>query len=149
MQCSFQATSSNILKNHMNFKHTKIGDQEVHDCSVCKRQFRSIWNLKHHTRDEHGKDEECVFYKENKCKFWNTCWKADTGNIGNIKFLCYSCKETFKSMKELMSHRKREHIELCKPCEPKNGTCRFEDHPEKCWFLHKDFSQASKKQNPP
>ena len=67
----------------------------------------------------------------------------------NINFTCYTCKETFSTMNELMSHRKKKHIDLCKPCEPKNGPCCFENMPEMCWFVHSDFSEGSRKQVPP
>ena len=52
---------------------------------------------------------------------------------GNIK----------KYIHELMFHRKKKHIELVKLCDPKQGTCRFEKEPEKCWFKHKDFLLAT------
>ena len=149
MDCSFQSTSKDQLKSHINFKHTKDSNIKVYKCEVCKRQFRSVWHLNNHIRDEHGKEKECSFYKENRCKFGNSCWKEHKENRGTIIFTCYSCKETFKSINDLMSHRKKKHIDLVKPCEPKNGNCRFEDQPEKCWFIHKDFLQATKKQAPP
>ena len=149
MDCSFQSTSKDQLKSHINFKHTKDTNIEVYKCEVCKRQFRSVWHLNNHIRDEHGKEKECIFYKENRCKFGNACWKEHKENRGTIIFTCYSCKETFKSINDLMSHRKKKHIDLVKPCEPKNGNCRFDDHPEKCWFIHKDFLQATKNQAPP
>ena len=52
-------------------------------------------------------------------------------------------------MNKLMDHRKQKHVEMCKPCEPKNGICRYQENPEKCWFLHKDFSQDMNKNAPP
>ena len=149
MQCSFQANSKDNLKNHLNFKHTKDTNKEVFDCDKCKRQFRSTWHLRNHIRDDHGKEEECIFYKDNRCRFGTTCWKVHSENSGVKTFTCYSCKETFKNMNELMSHRKKEHIELCKPCDPKQGTCRFENQPERCWFTHMDFLQATNRQVPP
>ena len=54
MECFFQATSKDQLKNHMNFKHTNENNKEAYECEVCKRQFRPLWHLKNHTRDEHG-----------------------------------------------------------------------------------------------
>ena len=55
----------------------------------------------------------------------------------------------FKNMNELMKHRKRKHIELCKPCLPKGDKCRFEENPDQCWFIHKDFQLVRKKSAPP
>ena len=149
MKCAFQANSRDHLKTHINFKHTKDTDKEVIDCDKCNRQFRSTWHLRNHSRDDHGKEEECSFYKDNRCKFGNTCWKVHSENSGLKTFTCYSCKEAFNNMNELMRHRKKTHIELCKPCIPKQGVCRFEDQPERCWFTHKDFQQALNRQVPP
>ena len=149
MQCSFQANSKDLLKTHINFKHTKDTAKEVLDCDKCKRQFRSTWHLRNHTRDDHGKEEECNFYKDNRCKFGNTCWKLHSEQVGPKTFMCYSCKETFININELMTHRKKKHIEMVKPCDPKQGTCRFEKEPEKCWFKHTNFLQATKRTVPP
>ena len=52
-------------------------------------------------------------------------------------------------MNDLMRHRKSKPIELCKPCMPKEGKCKFEKDNDRCWFIHKDFQKVSKKQDPP
>ena len=149
LECSFQAKNRDDLKNHMNFKHTKEKDKEVYNCEVCKRQFRSLWHLRNHSRDEHGSKEECSFYNENRCKFGSKCWKKHSPSQGNKSFTCFTCKETFQSMNTLMYHRKKEHEELCRPCEPKNGSCRYEDNPQSCWFIHQDFLQVVNRTVPP
>ena len=149
MQCPFQANNKDLLKNHINFKHMQDSDKVVLSCEKCKMQFRSTWHLRNHKRDDHGKEEECVHYKENRCKFGSSCWKVHTENTGIKTFTCYSCKEIFQTMNELMSHRKKKHIELCKPCNPKQGVCRFKDQPERCWFTHQVFQQAMNYQVPP
>ena len=149
MNCDFQANSRDNLKNHINFKHTKDTDKVVLNCDKCKMQFRSMWHLRNHKRDDHVKEEECIFYKDKRCKFGDSCWKIHMEGTGIIYFTCFSCKETFKSMNELMNHRKKKHIELCKPCNPKQGPCRFANQPEMCWFSHKDFPQALNQQIPP
>ena len=149
MNCDFQANSRDNLKNHINFKHTKDTDKVVLNCDKCKMQFRSMWHLRNHKRDDHGKEEECIFYKDKRCKFGHSCWKIHMEGNGIISFTCFWCKETFKSMNELMNHRKKKHIELCKPCNPKQGPCRFANQPERCWFSDKDFPQALNQQIPP
>ena len=149
MNCAFQANSRDNLKNHINFKHTKDSDKVVLNCDKCQMKFRSVWHLRNHKRDDHGKEEECLFNKDNRCKFGNSCWKVHKENTGIQTFTCYSCKEVFKNMNELMSHRKKMHIELCKPCHPKEGACRFANHPERCWFIHQSFQQAQNQQVPP
>ena len=121
MQCSFQGNSKDNLRTHINFKHTKDTEKEVLDCDKCKRQFRSTWHLRNHNRDDHGKDEECIYYKDNRCKFGNACWRLHSEKVGPKTFTCYSCKATFKNINELMTHRKNKHIELVKPCDPEQG----------------------------
>ena len=148
-ECSYQSNNKDSLKNHINFKHTIEINKEVFEWEVCARQFRSTWHLRNHTRDEHGKNEECVHFKQNRCKFGDNCWKKHSYLTGAKSFVCYSCKDTFKNMNELMEHRNLKHIEMCKPCEPKNGICRYQENPEKCWFVHKDFPQAMNKPVPP
>ena len=106
-------------------------------------------SLKNHIRDDHGKTEECVFYKANRCKFEQTCWKIHIAQTNKDPFTCFSCNTGFPNMNGLMSHRKKTHIELCKPCQPKNGNCRFENPPEKCCFVHQHFQEVMKKHNPP
>ena len=102
IKCSFQGSDRDNLKNHMNFKHTKENDREVYTCEECERQFRSTWHLRNHTRDEHGSKEECSFYKENRCRFGNTCWKKHVPSTGNNSYTCYTCKQMFQSMNTLI-----------------------------------------------
>ena len=112
-----------------------------------KRQFRSLWHLRNHSRDKHGRKEECSFYNENRCKFGSKCCKKHSPSQGNKSYTCFTCKETFQNMNTLMHHRKKRHEELCRPCEPKNGNCRYEDNPESCWFIHQDFFTGSEQDN--
>ena len=149
MLCDFQTNQRELLKNHINFKHTEEKNQEVKSCDQCSMQFMTIWNLKNHIRDVHGPQEDCYLYKQNRCKFNKSCWRLHKPGQSNESFTCFSCKENFKTINELMRHRKREHIELCKPCSPKEGSCRFENDPDRCWFLHEDFQQRGNKQAPP
>ena len=116
---------------------------------MCQLQFTTIWNLRNIKRDDYEKTEDCIFYRANKCKFGIDCWKLHTSSPNSEPFTCFSCKKGFNTMNSLMSHRKKEHIELCKPCMPKNEKCRFENMPDKCWFLHQDFQQGGRKHNPP
>ena len=69
MSCSYQSNNKDSLKNHMHFKHTLESKKAIFECEVYAQQFRSSWHLRNHTRDNHGKDEECVYFKQNKCKF--------------------------------------------------------------------------------
>ena len=149
MSCDFQTNQKDILKSHNNFKHTEAKNREAVDCDKCPMQFMTLWSLRNHNRDVHGPQEECYFFQQGRCKFNQSCWKLHRPSQNNEPFKCFSCKENFKTTNELMRHRKREHIELCKPCSPREGNCRFESNPDRCWFLHKDFQEGGEKEAPP
>ena len=149
MTCDFQTNIRSSLENHINLKHTQEKDRKSFKCDDCKIGFSSTWHLNNHTRDEHEAKEECYHYKSNRCKFGNTCWKLHRASSNIESFTCFSCKESFRNMNELMKNRKNKHIDLCKPCLPKGGECRFKENPEKCWFVHKDFQMVGKKPVPP
>ena len=149
LECSFQTNSKDMLKTHINFKHTKEGERVEFNCEECGLKFRTLWNLSNHKRDYHEKKENCVFYQANRCKFGSTCWKSHNENPNKEPFSCFSCKEGFNTINGLMSHRKKKHIELCKPCRPKNEMCRFEENPERCWFIHEDFQMGQQNPDPP
>ena len=112
-------------------------------------KFMSLWSLRNHKRDIHGPQEDCFFFSQKRCKFGSSCWKIHGPNVNKDLFTCFACKSSFKTINDLMKHRKREHIELCKPCSPKEGNCCFENEPERCWFIHQDFHQLGKKEAPP
>lgn len=150
MKCPFQTNDKVSLKNHFDLKRTER--QCKLKCKECSGEFNSSWHLKNHIRDEHGQQELCSHFKENKCKFGYRCWKKHIGNPSgqnDSTFTCYTCRENFKNLNMLMTHKKKKHTELCKPCLPKNGTCQFENMPEKCWYLHLDFQVQGGIQVPP
>ena len=129
--------------------HTEEKNRQVVSCDKCAMQFMTLWNLKNHNRDVHGPQEECYFFKQSRCKFNKSCWKLHTPSKNNNSFTCFTCKETFKTINDLMTHRKREHKELYKPCSPREGNCCFESNPDRCWFMHEDFQQRGDKEAPP
>ena len=149
MSCDFQTNQHNLLKSHINFKHTEKQNREVFDCYMCEMQFMSIWILGNHKRDIHGPQEDCFFFSQNRCKFGKSCWKKHIHNKNEDLFICFSCKLKFKTINELMEHRKKDHLEICKLCLPKEGSCRFENNPDRCWFVHQDFQKGGEKQAPP
>ena len=75
MSCDFQTNQKELLKSHVNFKHTKEKDREVVNCDKCPMEFMTLWTLRNHNRDVHGPKEECIFFKQNRCKFNKSCWK--------------------------------------------------------------------------
>ena len=149
MQCDFQTNNKSLLRNHINLQHTKEQDRDKIDCDQCETECSSAWHLRNHIRDAHDSQEDCTFYQTNRCKFGSSCWKLHRTTTTESAFTCFSCKDTFKNMNDLMRHRNSKHIELCKPCMPKEGKCKFEKDTDRCWFIHKDFQKVSNKQDPP
>ena len=149
MDCSFQSHNKELLKNHVNIRHTKDSEKIEVECDECDKKFRSSWNLKNHIRDDHGKKQDCSFYRANRCNYGNSCWNLHNDSPNTELFTCFSCKEGFNTLNGLMSHRKKKHVELLKQCKPKSGSCRFENNPDRCWFIHGDFRKVLKHQVPP
>ena len=57
-------------------------------------------------------------------------------------FLCSHCDKTFSTLKDLMSHKKKMHVQNVSTClHFSKGSCTFGD--ENCWFMHKDQSKES------
>ena len=142
-ECDFQASSQIILNKHHNLSHKKKEEIGEHTfkCQQCNTQFSAHWNLQNHKRDEHDRDEDCLFFKKEKCRFPdNICWKKHVTKENNSNSSttgkcveCHECSEKFKRFSEMMMHKKKEHPNKVKVCrDPLN--CDFRN----CWYLHTD-----------
>ena len=88
-----------------------------------------------------------------KCRYWNH--NKETRKT----IICFICGKSFQNKNEMMRHRKREHIEIVKPCfQFSQNKCRFKD--ELCWYKHNeenkkndnmeaDFQEVSEDLDPP
>ena len=94
--------------------------------------------------DDHGKTDECVFYKSKRCKFVKHAGKFTMATVIVIH-LIVSLARIFLSEKEWpYDSQQKKHIVLCKPCQPNNGNFCFENTYERHWFVHHNFQEATK-----
>ena len=62
------------------------------------------------------------------------CWWSHANRVDN-GIRCFICNETFQTKTDLMSHRKKKHVNLVRLCNQfQMNACRFQD--EACWFKH-------------
>ena len=80
----------------------------------------------------------CLF-SYSKC-YWNHEAQPDATKNGQI-FKCYICSKTFSEKKQMMIHKKKEHVESIRFCNLfLDEKCPFKD--EACWFRHMDVSKT-------
>ena len=132
MDCPFQATNEKQLRNHMDIKH-------MIKCRICERVFKEKRDLMFHRKREHvNMVALCRKFSENSCPYLEeSCfWIHSDKSLSeeNTK-ACFNCGKSFKSKRELMIHRKKEHIDTVRECENfKEGRCVFME--DFCWFKH-------------
>ena len=84
----------------------------------------------------------CRNYNEGKCPFADSkCWwnhKQIQSSPQEVK--CFVCEEKFDNKPSMMSHRKKKHYEIVRPCiQYKQNSCRFQA--DFCWFKHEAEEQ--------
>ena len=68
----------------------------------------------------------------------------DDGDDPNC-FDCQRCDESFTTLKDLMTHKKKKHVENVDMCwHYLNGACPFGEY---CWFKHENESKESKNES--
>ena len=93
------------------------------ECNKCGEGF--------HTKEQLA--EHALEHTEERNKHEISC------EIGQLK--CNFCTETFKYIKELMIHKKKEHAEKVTACRNHTTrTCSFGD--SHCWFSHEHRSSS-------
>ena len=110
-------------------------------CEDCTEEFSSNWNLNNHIRDTHGAKTECIFFKQDRCRYPKNCWKKhsieapvknNTTSSENTS-KCYDRNNMFKTKREMMMHRLNVHPDKVKPCrDPDNFNFT------KCWYKHSE-----------
>ena len=65
-------------------------------------------------------------------------WKHEThGNMSREGISCYICSQSFPSLLDMMTHKKKNHRGAVRRCQNYlKDNCRF--HSNFCWFLHED-----------
>ena len=78
--CSFQAHSSDELRNHLRLTghqpSRKLQDSksQIITCYTCKKEFLSYWSLMNHRKKEHPSNKTCRYFIKNQCIHGANCW---------------------------------------------------------------------------
>ena len=115
--CIYTATCEEQLTWHMGEDHDKETNYFDTDfpCDICGKWRRSGEDLAHHLKKH------------------EVCTTAPTVPPKSIQ--CNFCTEMFLSIRDLMVHKKKEHVDKVSSCRNHtNGTCDFGDL--QCWFSH-------------
>ena len=157
-ECSFQSNDRMLLVQHLKevghvsnmLKMTnieEIPDNTTHNatekevvqeietnkrkCKFCVETFSSTSHLASHRREIHPTSKPCR--NIDQCIFGLECYYSHIP-IEEGCFRCYQCGEEFKSINEMMLHRKRTHegVQDCK----KFLTNQCTKGSETCWFMH-------------
>ena len=123
--CSFQASTRREFINHIPIHGDSDPTTRMQinqwKCRNCEEFFESKVLLMNHRRDNHDM-LMCYFDMEDRfsqsperCWYKHRSHKSLTTNIKNSK--CYSSKEEFNSIGNMMDHRKEIHPETVKPLD--------------------------------
>ena len=115
-ECEFPADDFHDLGEHMLEFHF------LGDCEECDETFNTKEKLQDHLVDEHGQG-------------------GNNLDINSENFSCNHCEQGFTSKKDLMMHKKHQHLEMISTCWGfAAGSCEFGS--EKCWFRHSMSNSA-------
>ena len=139
-ECSYQTISQADLKEHIQKAHVKIiqskppqGEDSRRNpniCNICDKDYIYKIDLNKHIREAHKSYKTCRNLKT--CTYAPKCRYDHTEHPEGTQ-VCYECGKTFKTLHELMKHRKAEHrARLCK--EFLKGNCGFSS--EDCFNSH-------------
>ena len=145
-ECDYQGTTDTELTKHVELKHTN-GNQVK--CRICGESFDTKWEFMNHRKAKHiTRVAQCKNYIAEKCNFSALkCWWKHEERQENCeeRFDCFLCNETFKSKMELMTHRKKKHLNMIRQCQQfYQNSCRYTE--ESCWFKHETEERDTDKQ---
>ena len=142
-KCDFQGTKEIELKKHISLKHEIEGKAVDHSdglikCRNCGDVFKTKWNLMNHRKSEHlNIVAQCRNYLEGKCVYTDSmCWwkHAERAASSETHIACFICNKNFISKPLMMSHRKRDHADVLRPCNKYlSNECKFQD--DSCCIL--------------
>ena len=147
MNCSFQGTSQDELRNHVKLAHTAKNHTEKFNCHTCGEKFATKSTLMKHRKENHANIvRKCKFYIQGTCAYIDSlCWyiheekntteQGTDSSQSQENFKCKFCEKLHVSKHDLMLHRKQEHVTVVSKCRAyQNSTCNNDD--ENCWFIH-------------
>ena len=124
--CVYVATCEEEFSWHMDYEHDINTDMQYETdfpCEICAKWCRTEADLTHHLK-RHA-------YESDSLSLDN----------GDDMMSCNFCKRRFKTNKEVMVHKKKEHSEKVEICwNYSTGKCEF--GADLCWFLHTNSSKS-------
>ena len=158
--CSFQTYSQDNLKIHKQKAHPVEGNEQAspasprregdqggrqaackrrgnqsNTCNNCKKDFVYKIDLAKHVRENHRTFKPCRNLKN--CSYGERC-SYNHRKYPDGSQVCYECGNYYKTLHELMKHRKQAHIvPMCKEFMRKH--CDFSS--EDCYYVHTSNSQ--------
>ena len=118
-ECEFPADDFHDLGEHMMEFHFQSA------CEVCDETFTTKEKLADHMSEDHEIEEKV---KE----------------LSSHEIQCNFCEQKFTSLRNLMIHKKQQHLEQISLCwDFATGNCSFGD--DKCWFRHSELKTSEVK----
>ena len=75
------------------------------------------------------------------------CWWKHTNHVhmnNPEQINCYICSDTYKTIEDLMKHRKKAHPNIIKRCNKFNDNkCVYRS--DTCWFRHEKDEEVNKR----
>ena len=162
--CSFQDPDRKVFVNHRKIHTLRPGLEgplrNNFNCRNCSESFESMWQIKNHRRDTHREflppcrydlEDNCIFpadqcwFRHGSAQRRNPTQETENTQIISRAFRCNNCNEAFRTLAEVMRHRKISHPEACKSCVKfVSGNCTREIE---CWFIHRVLTNSNTEQD--
>ena len=123
-------------------------------CYLCIYIATCEEELNWHLCEEHGKDDQLCFTSDFPCDICGKWCRSEedlarheqeheaNSTKDQSSFHCNFCNEKPNNIKELMLHKKKEHLEkVSLSWKYSSGTCEFGDL--NCWFSHSGTTPES------
>ena len=163
LECSFQTISKEKLMNHKHIAHpraisegeggrsvTRNKEASEITCYSCNKQFVYKIDLVKHVQETHRAFKPCR--NRNNCSYGG----KETGgrcHFSHRKYpedhhVCYECGDYFRTVHDLMMHRKTSHmVPTCKEflknkCDRSNNDCYY-SHQKKAHSITQNIEQPS------
>ena len=128
------------VHNHFEIENLKAHqDIRIFICRFCEKNFKSKKELMKHNKCAHKENlSACWNFQTGTCYYDSDCWFSHEQQkfTDTSKFKCNFCENEFKSVPELLKHRKAAHLEKVALCHKfVKGNCSFGNS---CFFNHND-----------
>ena len=120
-ECDFQGTTEIQVRKHYNLKHTMRGSdcREPIKCKICGDEFTEKLNIMMHRKTNHiGSVATCRNFENEICSYTSDAcwWNHEEKRNCSANIQCYICGKSFEKKSDLMSHMKKNHIDLVQQC---------------------------------